>query len=241
MKKNNYYIYFHINPIKNEVFYVGKGIRCRAKVKKGRSKLWENVSNKYGYTISYPHKNISEKEAFKLETYYISKFGRMDLGNGCLVNLTDGGEGCSGHIFTQEHKDNIGKSMKGRIFSEEHIKRNIASKLGKKRPKEFCKKMSEINKGKKLTQEHRNKLSEVGIGRIHSEETKNKIKSSNIISSKLRQKSVIQLDLENNIIKKYKSISEAALKTKLDKSRISKCCNREAITTGGFKWEFKYL
>jgi hypothetical protein len=33
-----------------------------------------------------------------IEKYYIRKYGRRDLGTGCLVNLTDGGEGVSGLV-----------------------------------------------------------------------------------------------------------------------------------------------
>lgn len=239
MKQNNFYIYFHITEDTKEIFYVGKGKDYRAKRKGGRGKLWENIVKKHGYEIEYLHTNISEKEAFELEVYYINKIGRRDLGLGPLINFTNGGEGSSGHILTQEHKDKIGKSLKGRIFSEEHIRKNIESKLGKKRPEEFCKKMSEIRKGTTASDETRKKLSEAGKGRVHSEESKNKIKISNKISAKSKYKPIIQMDLENNIIKEFQSITEASEKTKLDKSRISKCCKGNAKTTGGFKWKFK--
>jgi|ERR1035437_1109198 hypothetical protein len=34
----------------------------------------------------------SEKEAFEAEKFLIAYYGRLDLGTGCLRNLTDGGE-----------------------------------------------------------------------------------------------------------------------------------------------------
>ena len=37
------YIYFHINPIKNEIFYVGIGINNRAYKKISRNKFWHNI------------------------------------------------------------------------------------------------------------------------------------------------------------------------------------------------------
>lgn len=35
---------------------------------------------------------ISEEEAFEAEKFLINYYGRLDLGTGCLRNLTDGGE-----------------------------------------------------------------------------------------------------------------------------------------------------
>jgi hypothetical protein len=116
---NNYYIYFHINPLKNQVFYVGKGKDKRA-FKKDRSNYWINYVKKYGYIIDIVEDNLTEQEAFERETFYIKKIGRKDLGLGSLINRTNGGEGISG----LKHKEE-----------------------SKKRTPEFCKLMSELKKG----------------------------------------------------------------------------------------------
>ena len=47
-------------------------------------------------------KNLTEEEAFKHEIYMIAVFGRKDLRTGILRNLTDGGEGSSGRVVTEE-------------------------------------------------------------------------------------------------------------------------------------------
>jgi len=241
-KENKYYIYFHFNTIKKEIFYVGKGYGRRASVKINRNKFWENTAKKYKYEILFPHINLTEKEAIELEIYYINHIGRRDLNKGTLVNLTDGGEGSSGYIMTDEHKQNIQKKLIGRVFSEEHIKNNIKSKIGKKRSKEICENISIGRKNRIITKEEREKLvlaGKMSTGRKHSSETKKKISESNILAKKEKEKPVIQLNLDNEIIKTFKSLSSAAKQTKLDKSRISKCCHGEAKTTGGFKWKFK--
>lgn len=249
-KENKYYIYFHINDAKNEIFYVGKGFGRRAFRKNDRNKFWKNVTSKYSYTIVFPHKDITEEEAIKLEIYYISKIGRRDLGNGPLVNLTDGGDGSSGYIMTSEHKNKIREKMKGRIFSEEHLKRNRESKIGKQRPESVRKKLSNYRKGKRLSKETKLKISQSGKGRKHSEETKIKISESNkgrVVSNKTRKllkkrnecKQVLQLDLNNNLITKYTSIKEAARVNNLDAATISRCCHNKKKTSGGFKWKFK--
>jgi len=50
-------------------------------------------------------------------------------------------------------------------------------------------------------------------------------------------KSVYSTDGLGNV-KFYKSISDASMKTKINKSGISKCCNKEQQMAGGLKWSF---
>ena len=69
------------------------------------------------------------------------------------------------------------------------------------------------------------------IGKKLSEKTKKKI------SDALGRK-VNQYDLENNLIKTFNSISEAAKETNIDNSTIGKCCNKRYKTSGGFVWKF---
>jgi hypothetical protein len=85
---NIYYIYFHINPLTNKVFYVGKGKLKRAFDRRKRSDYWNNVVNKYGYIVDIVHSNLSEEKAFELEIMYIKRFGIKNL-----VNSTIGGSG----------------------------------------------------------------------------------------------------------------------------------------------------
>jgi hypothetical protein len=88
----NFYVYFHINPIKGEVFYVGKGWGNRAWEKTYRNRYWHNTANKYGYLIHIVEDNLTEEEAFDLEKFYVEKIGRKNLGTGHLVNMTEGGK-----------------------------------------------------------------------------------------------------------------------------------------------------
>lgn len=117
----NFYVYFHINPLTKEVFYVGKGNGRRA-YRKNRNTLWKNIVNKYGDPIVLIVKrNITERYAFELEKAYIKLFGRRDLNEGSLVNLTDGGEGSSGNILSNEQKRKISNSLKGRISNRKGV------------------------------------------------------------------------------------------------------------------------
>jgi len=62
--------------------------------------------------IIFLKQNLTEEEAFKHEIYMIAVLGRKDLGTGILRNLTDGGQGTSSAIRTDEWKKNMNKRDK---------------------------------------------------------------------------------------------------------------------------------
>lgn len=51
-------------------------------------------------------------------------------------------------------------------------------------------------------------------------------------------KSVIQMDLEGNVLNIYKSIKEAGLNLNINSSHITSVCNNKRKTAGGYKWKF---
>jgi hypothetical protein len=188
---NIYYIYFHINPLKNEIFYVGKGKGNRAYYKKDRSDFWNKISNKYGYIVDIVEEDLNEEEAFEREIFYIKKIGRRDLGLGPLVNQTDGGDGVISLItanrrgckLSEDHKRKIGDANRGRKLTDEHKGKLSESHKGKEtwikyngHSDETKKKLSESHKGKKLSEETKSKMSE--SKRRMSEETKKKMSDS---------------------------------------------------------------
>lgn len=108
-----FYVYVHRKKTNGEVFYVGKGRNSRAKVQSNKSDFWNKIVRKHGYTIEIVLGNLQEWYAFELEKELIALYGRRDRGEGTLVNLTDGGEGASGAIVSEECKRNTSKRMKG--------------------------------------------------------------------------------------------------------------------------------
>lgn len=100
------YVYRHRRLDTNEVFYVGKGTRrfesskCygRSRDKNGRNKFWKNIVKKTQYATEIIANHLTEYEAHELEEFLISLYGRRDLRQGTLANLTDGGEGLKGHV-----------------------------------------------------------------------------------------------------------------------------------------------
>lgn len=163
--ERNKVVYLHRKKTDNSVFYVGVGNLKRA-YSKQRSDWWNKVVDKYGYVIEIYKDNLTKEESFELEIELISKYGRIDLKNGQLINQTKGGitvEGMSDEILkrkknklksivrTEEWKNKISVSHKGKQKSKEH-KENIAkSRLGKKIPEEVKAKMRLSNKSKIIT------------------------------------------------------------------------------------------
>ena len=68
MKMNNKVLYFNINNVKNEVFYVGIGNLKRDKSKHKRSNNWLSYIKKYDYDIMIEESNISWDEACELDS-----------------------------------------------------------------------------------------------------------------------------------------------------------------------------
>lgn len=117
----------------------------------------------------------------------------------------------------------------------------IHGNKGKKRSEETKLKMSKANKGKN------NHM----FGKKHREETKLKIRESNRISSlnestrlkrienaKRKQKTVIQLDLNDNIITIWDSAVQAEKNGDYNRHNIYLVCRGERKTHRGYKWQY---
>ncbi|WP_430467013.1 hypothetical protein [Winogradskyella ouciana] len=72
---NDYYVYIHLNPTTNEIFYVGKGKGHRKTAKTSRNEKWVEYVSK----LTEPHKvlvlkeNLSERDALDLEKKVLKK------------------------------------------------------------------------------------------------------------------------------------------------------------------------
>jgi hypothetical protein len=192
------YIYETIN-LKNGKTYIGQH----------KSKSWD--SNYFGSGIllnraikKYGLENFecnlimwaySKEELNKLEIKYIDYYKPE-------YNLTAGGEGTVGYIFTDDVKKKISLALigeknpfYGKHHSKETCKKISESKKGKKqkpsearkgikRSEETKRKISESHRGKKrrpFSEEHKRKIREKRKLQIffpHSEETKQKISSA---------------------------------------------------------------
>ena len=91
----NYYTYAYLRE-DGTPYYIGKGKGRRVFDKRHRIKVPPKEK------ILLLKQNLTEKDAIKHEMYMIFIFGRKDLGNGILRNLTNGGEGMSGYKHSEE-------------------------------------------------------------------------------------------------------------------------------------------
>lgn len=94
MTDKPFYVYLHRDN-ESQIFYVGKarlGIRLRpqrAFSNRTRTPQWhERAAN--GFTVEIVKYMSSNEEANILERKLIREYGRNDLGEGPLVNLSDG-------------------------------------------------------------------------------------------------------------------------------------------------------
>jgi hypothetical protein len=153
-------VYQHRRLDTNEIFYIGIGKdEKRAYAKDKRNIHWKRIINKTDYEIEITHRDIIWEEACSIEKYLISFWGRKDLGQGTLVNLTDGGEGIVGQIFSNESRKKMSESTKG----DKNPMYNKTIWLGKKHSDISIQKMSDAKKGKKLTEEHKQKMKQAWI------------------------------------------------------------------------------
>lgn len=142
-EKRCFIVYIHLNATTDEVFYVGIGKRERIFQKYKRSNRWIYYVNKYGYYYKILFEDIDWFEACKKEKELISFYGRKDLKKGSLINMTNGGDGSTGHkgfwnkqnsIPASEEtkrkcRENSTKPFLGRTHTEES-KAKIRAKRG---------------------------------------------------------------------------------------------------------------
>ena len=191
---NRFYTYAYLREDRTP-YYIGKGTGKRIFEK--RKRCCRPAKDKS--RIIFLKQNITEEEAFKHEIYMIAVFGRKDLGTGILHNRTDGGDGSSGTVVSEETRRKISEATKGKnnpFYNKSHSeesRRKISEAAkgennywcGKSHSNETKKKISQANKGenhplygKSHSEETKIKMSEVKKGKCFSEEHRRKISAA---------------------------------------------------------------
>lgn len=267
MNKSTTYIYALCNPITDEIRYIGKSNNPQKRLDFGHLKPRGKYGNKHlkNWISSLDKKGdkpkltmidevfISEWEFW--ERHYISLYKSF----GCnLLNICKGGwqppsrKGCK---LNEHQKKAILKANTGIKRSKETKKKMSEWQIGRKLPESTKKKISETRKKRKIPSWCKGKtgifskevlqkmsLAKKGMydgeknpmyGKRHSNETINKIKKK-LEHQNIR---VCQLDLGGNFIKEWKSMTEASLELKIDKTSISRACSGIQGMAGMFKWQ----
>ena len=228
---NIFYTYSLTDPDSNVPFYIGKGYGERmyyheALVRKGKTfknkHLYHKISKiiSSGKSIVYNKiiENVSESEALIVEQKTIKNVGRADLNLGPLCNLTDGGDGASGLIYSEQTK--ILRS--NTVLGEEN------PMYGKRHTEESKTLISEKKKNRdkvstyKHTAEHRQSLKTKNFGGIKT------------------SKPIYQIDDDGVIVQEWPSARMAAKFFDVSHGNISYCATKKQNwKAAGFYWKLK--
>lgn len=148
-KLNDFYVYLHRKQSDGSVFYVGKGCKERAHSTKGRNEYWKRIVDKHGYFVEFVATGLQDWYAMEVEIATIAKYGRENL-----CNMTDGGDGTSGHVKSPETIEKFRASNIGKKRSEETKRKQSIAATGRKMSRESVEKTSAFHRGRKLSPEH---------------------------------------------------------------------------------------
>jgi len=155
---NEFYVYLYLRE-DNTPYYVGKGKGDRAF--SNQSRRFRKPKDKT--KIIFHSENLTEEEAFKIEKELITKYGRKNNRTGILRNLTDGGEGSSGVIISDETKAKMSEASKKRMNTPEMKAKVSAESKERMNKPEIKAKMSAAMKKKMNTPEMKARLSQNNV------------------------------------------------------------------------------
>ena len=132
-------------------YYVGKGKDARAWTSHKGHRPPKNRTDIIIQTFE------SEEDAFFAEKFLIAYYGRKIMSDGCLINLTEGGEGTAGN-----------RSKLGQTLSAETRRKIADFRRGKKHSRETRQKLSRPRGPRIFSLQHRQSLSKALLGRSMS-------------------------------------------------------------------------
>lgn len=207
------WIYGIVNPITNELRYIGQTVNFnkrksehlyRAKTLKSSWYLYNWLNSMLSNNIKPEFIIVDEVPIESLdywEIFYISYFKSI----GCnLTNYASGGNSRGGYNHTQEFKDYLSNKYKGR---------------------------KPWNIGKKLSKEHKENIS-----KNHKSPDKNLLYKWEVARSKQK---VVQYSLNNEVIKEWDSAYEASKYLNINRKSIGNVLANRAKTAGKYKWRYK--
>lgn len=190
MVKKRFYVYALVDPRrgkKGAVFYIGKGTwkrkgtneRNQDHLRKSiagthyNSKLQNKINKivKAGlvYGVNFLFSTDSEEKCFAIEIFWIAFYGRTSL-----CNLTDGGDGPSGCIASEETRAKLSDKSKKAWEDPDYRANQIALLIARCSDPEYRSKMSERMRHVWESEEHRSKLKKIMAVILESQEYKTK-------------------------------------------------------------------
>ena len=251
-----YQVYKIINA-QSKVIYVGvtkksKGYLNRFKehqsaavgIWKERDLLLHRVMREEGinnFTVELIVDNVNDSDVSSYERQYVKEYNTYYKdGSGC--NMTLGGFGNLGYVFTDEVKSKQSEASKA------YWKR---LKADTEKYQELVSQRSQRMRGIPKSEEHKRKLSAIAAtrtgsknsfyGKHHSSETKDVVSKSNGAA-------VLMLDIHTEeLLQEFQSavkagqylIEQGLTSNKWANSRILEVCHNQAKSAYGYKWRFK--
>jgi NUMOD3 motif len=179
----HFYVYGYTRE-DGSYYYIGKGRGTRkTDGHYGRKGKYISKPRDRTYIVTISD-NMTEADAFQLEMLLIHLHGKISDGTGILRNVTDGGEGASGHRHSDstkakigrpksaEERERISQALKGKPLSEETKAKMSASRRGKKKTAVTRASMSAAQRGRVMSPEHKEKLSQAASRRWERERLK---------------------------------------------------------------------
>jgi group I intron endonuclease len=138
-----FYVY-KITNLSNGKLYIGKAENVEVRWQKhlsdtrtNRGYVLHNAIRKYGsdnFEVSIIEKCKTEIEAMEKEVFWIAEYKTniCKYGDKFGYNLTDGGDGITGHQHTNEAKQKMSEASKGIPKSENHKEQLSIARIGMK-------------------------------------------------------------------------------------------------------------
>jgi hypothetical protein len=234
-KVGKFYLYSHTRIDKNEIFYIGIGVKYknaeygRAKAK-SRNKIWYRIVNKTDYIIEIIDESDDYEYVKQKEIELIKQYGKIINGDGgTLANMTDGGQGHLGYVDYNYTKKAYLYYSTGEFYKEFNSYNECSRELGLK-----------TSVFQYVDKNH------LAKGYIVKSFKVDKVEPILDIKEKLKKrlsKQVYQYDTNYNLIKKWSSSSEVARVLGIHSGHIREMCNGSKIRkkVGGYIWSYKQL
>jgi hypothetical protein len=191
-------------------YYIGKGQGKRAFSKHHKIRPPRDKSR-----VLFLKTGLTEDEAFKHEIYMIAVFGRKDLGTGILRNRTNGGDGGSGRVVSEEER------LKKVVSTRE-----VRQRMTEKEKIEWRRKIAESLKGQSWSEETKRKRKENPY--IPSVQARRK--NANSHRGKKRSAETIRKMKEARKRRAPMSIAQRARISELHKGKEISAAQREAVS-----------